>query len=287
MRDADARQVRQFVERIRAQPPHLLAGVRGQDRSEREAMSTSAYDDVAEWYDEWVGTHSMRDDPVFAVAEPLMGEVAGRRICDLACGQGRVARYLAELGAHVTGVDISEKLLEIARRHEGAEPCGIEYLRTDARTLDGVADGTFDGVICFMALMDIADLAPTLRSVARVLRPGGWFVFAILHPCYHTARSGDMETAEGTVRTIGRYFEEGYWKSDTRTGPPGKVGAYHRTLSAYVNMLIDAGLMLERLSEPKVYGGAPDSPSWSGQRRPVWAEVPAVLVARCGKARRT
>lgn len=246
------------------------------------AVMTSAYDDIAEWYDQWLGTHAMRDDPYFPAAEALMGDVAGLRICDLACGQGRVARHLADQGAYVVGVDLSARLLAIARRHEAAEPRGIEYLQADARSLDGVAGATFDGVLCFMALMDIADLAPALRTVARVLRPGGWFVFAILHPCYHTARSGEMETPEGALRTIGQYFDEGYWRSDTRTGPPGKVGAYHRTLSTYVNALTDAGLTLERLSEPGPPGSLPDAPAFTS--RPVWAEVPAVLVARCRKA---
>jgi 2-polyprenyl-3-methyl-5-hydroxy-6-metoxy-1,4-benzoquinol methylase len=248
-------------------------------------MTTSAYDDIAEWYDWWVGTHSMREDPFFPAAEALMGEVAGQRICDLACGQGRAARYLADLGARVVGIDLSAKLLDIARRYEETEPRGIEYLHGDARRLDSEALGLFDGVVCFMALMDIPDLEPTLHSVARILRPGGWFVFAILHPCFHTAQSGELETPEGAVRTIGRYFEEGYWRSDTRMGPPGKVGAYHRTLSTYVNALTDAGLYLERLNEPRSRWAATavDSPSLSGKSRPVWAEVPAILVARCRK----
>jgi ubiquinone/menaquinone biosynthesis C-methylase UbiE len=60
-------------------------------------------------------------------------------------------------------------------------PHGIEYLRADARSLDGIPDCGFDGVICFMALIDIPDLAPTLHTVARILRSGGWFVFATLH----------------------------------------------------------------------------------------------------------
>lgn len=247
-------------------------------------MTTSAYDEIAEWYEQWLGTHEMRDDPYFPAVEALMGAVAGQRICDLACGQGRVARYLADQGARVVGIDLSAKLLAIARRQEAAEPRGITYLQADARSLEGVADGSFDGVLCFMALMDIADLAPTLRSVARILRPGGWFVFAILHPCYHTARSGEIETQEGALRTVGRYFEEGYWRSDTRKGPPGKVGSYHRTLSTYVNALTDAGLMLERLIEPRPADVLPDAPAFSGSGRPVWAEVPAVLVARCRKA---
>jgi ubiquinone/menaquinone biosynthesis C-methylase UbiE len=246
-------------------------------------MAISTYDDIAEWYDEWVGTHSMREDAYFPAVEALTGEVAGQRICDLACGQGRVARHLAGLGASVVGVDLSEKLLAIARRHEKAEPRGIEYRRADARTLDGLEDASFNGVVCHMSLMDIPDLAPTLRSVARILRTGGWFVFSILHPCYHTSRSGEMESPEGTVRTVGSYFVEGYWRSDTRPGPPGKVGAYHRTVSTYINAVTEAGLLVERASEPRPTGSAADSPSLSGAGRPVWEEVPAVLVVRCRK----
>ena len=238
-------------------------------------MAESAYDDIAEWYDAWAGP-TLHADPFFPPVETLMGDVAGQRICDLACGQGRVARYLAERGASIVGIDLSAKLLEIARRHEHAEPRGIEYLQADARSLDTVPDQAFDGVICFMALMDIPDVAPTLRTVARILRPGGWFIFAILHPCYHTPRSGEMASPEGWLRFVGDYFAEGYWRSESRTGPPGKVGTYHRMLSTYMNTLIDAGLTLERMSEPPATAALAEA-------RPIWAEVPAVLIARCRK----
>jgi len=114
----------------------------------------SAYDDIAEWYDHWVGTHSMREDPFFPAVEAFIGEVAGQRICDLACGQGRVARHLADLGA---------------RRHEETEPRGIEYLQAERLAVGAAGVGLFDSVVCCMALMDIPDLAPTLHSVARIL----------------------------------------------------------------------------------------------------------------------
>jgi ubiquinone/menaquinone biosynthesis C-methylase UbiE len=241
------------------------------------------YDDIAEWYDAWIGPHPMSEDPFFQAVEPLIGEVAGQRICDLACGQGRVARHLADLGAHVVGIDLSANLLAIARRHEAAEPRGIAYLQADAQNLDEKALGLFDGVICFMALMDIPDLSSTLHGVARILRPGGWFAFAILHPCFHTPQSGEAETPEGTVRTISKYFVEGHWRSDSRPGPPSKVGSYHRTLSTYVNSLTDAGLQLVHLSEPGGSPDVPDSPSMSGLSRSVWKTVPTVLAANCRK----
>ena len=224
----------------------------------------STYDAIAEWYDDWVGSDlMMREDPCFQAVEALIGDVARQRVCDLACGQGRVARRLADLGAEMVGIDLSAKLLAIALSHEKAQPRGIAYLRADAQNLAGVADGAFDGVVCYMALMDIPDLVSTLQSVARVLRPGGWFVFATLHPCYHTARSGETLAPEGWLRAVGDYFKEGYWRSDTRPGPPGKVGAYHRTVSTYVDALHDAGLALERVREPPVTGSY-------AERRPIW-----------------
>jgi SAM-dependent methyltransferase len=243
----------------------------------------SSYDEIAEWYDNWVGTHSMGDDPYFRAVEALIGDVARQRICDLACGQGRVARYLATQGATVVGIDLSAKLLAIARRHEEAAPQGIEYIHADVQRLDGVAFEPFDGVVCSMALMDIPDLPATARSVVSLLRPDGWFAFSILHPCFHTSASGEIETPDCAVRTISRYFVEGHWRSDTRPGPPGKVGAYHRTLSTYVNILSDVGLQLARLSEPDIDGDRPQSPAFAQSGRPVWAEVPAILVALCRK----
>lgn len=241
------------------------------------------YDDIAEWYDQWVGTHSMHEDPFFAAAESLMGDVTGKHICDLACGQGRVSRYLADQGAHIVGIDISAKLLEIARRYEEDLPRAITYLHADAQSLDSENVGRFDGVICSMALMDIPDLALTIKSVTHILQSDGWFIFSILHPCFHTSQSGESDSSEGVVRTIGSYFVEGHWRSDTRTGPPGKVGAYHRTLSTYINALSDAGLIVERMSEPRANNSLNDSLSLTSLKRPVWAQVPAVLVVRCRK----
>jgi SAM-dependent methyltransferase len=234
------------------------------------------YDDIAEWYDGWVG--DARTDPIFAPVDALLGEVAGLRVCDLACGQGRVARYLAERGAHVVGVDVSAKLLAIAAAHERSAPRGIGYLRDDAQRLAGLRDAAFDGVVCHMALMDIPDLGATLRSVARVLRPRGWFVFAILHPCYNPPGSTEEIAADGGLwRRVNGYWAEGFWRSDARPGPPGKIGAYHRTLSTYVNALIDVGLPIERMDEPRASGHL-------AAARPIWTEVPATLVARCTKS---
>jgi ubiquinone/menaquinone biosynthesis C-methylase UbiE len=238
-------------------------------------VSVSTYDDIAEWYRENYGVEPVSEDPFFPAVQALVGDLAGQRVCDLACGEGRVSRHLAAHGARVVGVDLSGSPLAMAAERERSEPRGVAYLRGDAQGLAAVRDAVFDGVVCNMSLMDIAELTPTVRAVARVLRPAGWFVFSILHPCYHTRPSGQITTADGTTfRTVSEYFTEGFWRSDERPGPPGRVGAYHRTLATYVNTLTDAGLTVERLSEPRLTSGP-------RVRLAVWSEVPAVLIARC------
>jgi SAM-dependent methyltransferase len=245
-------------------------------------VTVSAWDDIAEWYREVYGIEPVMEDPFFPAVQDLIGEVAGQRVCDLACGEGRVTRHLAGRGGRVTGIDFSARLLAMAARREDAEPLGVSYIRDDAQRLGAVRDSVFDGVVCNMALMDIPELSPTVGAVARVLRPGGWFVFSVLHPCYQTRPSGVVSEPDGSSRwAVGEYFTEGFWRSDERPGPPGRVGAYHRTLATYVNTLTEEGLVVERLAEPRVAPGR--------RARAIWQELPAVLVVRCrkqGRARR-
>jgi 2-polyprenyl-3-methyl-5-hydroxy-6-metoxy-1,4-benzoquinol methylase len=250
----------------------------GSARVRGSPVIAAAYDAIAGWYDAWAGEAA--DDPFFGAVDALLGDLAGLRVCELACGQGRIARRLARRGARVVGVDLSARLLEIAAARERAEPRAIGYVLDDAQGLAAIRDGAFDGVVCHMALMDIPELAPTLGAVARVLRPGGWFAFATFHPCFNAPDSREEVDADAVYwRMVRDYWTEGYWRSDTRAGPPGKVGAYHRTLATLLNGLTDAGLALERVAEPRAAGRL-------AAARPVWNEVPAVFVAVCRKPER-
>jgi len=242
-------------------------------------MVTATYDAIADWYDAGIRHGSwLHMAAVVAVLE-LAGDVAGRSVCDLACGQGVVARRLSERGARVVGIDVSERLLDIARDEERTRPLGITYYRDDAQMLAMLADASFDGVVCNLALMDIPDLPAAVRAVRRVLRPGGWFAFAITHPCLDAilGRPRIMRDAEDAAeQNVRSYFIEGQWWSENRDGVRGKVGAYHRTLSSYLNTLVSAGLVVERLSEPQAPEPASGEPA-------VHHEVPAILAVRCAR----
>ena len=238
-------------------------------------MTSSSYDQIADWYNESVRSDLLLYELFVPDLMRLIGNVEGQHICDLACGQGVIARHLAQMGASVIGIDVAGKLLEYARRDEESEPLGIVYLHDDAQTLSSIADATFEGVLCNMALVDIPDIDATCHTVHRILREGGWFAFSITHPCFLTPVSTWEIAADGSVsREVRGYFSEGFWRSDNPRGVRGQVGAYHRMLSGYLNALAEAGFLLERVVEPRATGQIAAS-------IPGYTEVPVAFVARC------
>ena len=232
------------------------------------------YDEVADWYDAVVREGTIVQDAAIATITRLAGDVAGRRVLDLACGQGIVARAMAQRGASVLGVDISEKLLDLARREETALPLGIEFRDLNAEDLTQLPDGSFDGVVCNMALMDIADLAAVFRGVSRTLRSGGWFVFSIMHPCFQTPNSRWHVSERGEPgRLVSDYFNESLWYSADSVGMRSRVGAHHRMLSTYLNEMVLAGFQMEACDEPYISRE-------HGMTEPAYDLAPALLCVR-------
>ncbi|HVC32722.1 MAG TPA: class I SAM-dependent methyltransferase [Chloroflexota bacterium] len=235
------------------------------------------YDAIADWYDRFVGeTGGARFERIeWPCLRGILGDVRGRPVLDLACGQGFLSRLLARAGARVTAIDLSTALLALARKREAAEPLGIDYHHDDATDLGTLADGSFDWVICRYALMDISDLGAVYRAVARVLRPRGRFVAVVTHPCFYAPHAGAVRDAAGEFLhwRSDRYFDEGAWQSDNPDGVRGKVGAIHRTLSTYVEAGLTAGLTLEGLREPRPNAGEPLDPGLELYQRVPWALV--------------
>jgi len=239
-------------------------------------MAQASYNDIAQWYDQFLRERPVYMEVILPGLLTLVGEVEGEVICDLACGQGWVARELARRGARVIGLDLAPNLLALAQRYEEQEPLGIEYVQGDAQRAEGLSDQKFTGCVCVMALITIPDLHATFQSIRRILKPGGWLVFAIPHPCFeppHAQWTSLPDPEHPLGRTVTGYFYERQWFSSNPDGVRSRVGDYHRMLSTYLNHLAAAGFALERALEP----GPSDR---QAERVPGNREVPTLLLIR-------
>lgn len=118
--------------------------------------------------------------PIMApFADDLVDGIApGTRVLDVACGTGIVARTVADLGAEVTGADLNEQMLAIAR---AAAP-EIRWIAADAVDLP-LDDGSFDVVLCQQGMQFMPDPAAALAEMRRVLAPGGRLTVSVWRPC--------------------------------------------------------------------------------------------------------
>jgi SAM-dependent methyltransferase len=232
-------------------------------------MAVARYDAIADYY---TARFDDIDDPAAVALLELVGPVSGQRVLDVACGHGRIARELARRGADVTGIDISGALIGNAVESERATPLGVGYIQADVTEPGALGSARYDMSVCSFGLSDIDDLSPAITAVSRALRPGGRFVFVVLHPCF-----GGGPDIAGAWPGWGRYYDEGRWTArDARSGLRRQVGATHRMLSTYLNTLRQHGLWLDRVAEPEP---RPDwDPAHVADRQPVF------LAARCRKA---
>jgi len=215
-------------------------------------------DDVVEVWDAaaegWVdfvrtGKDFWRDGINNPATFRLIGNVKGKAVLDLACGEGYNTRILARKGARVTGIDHSKKLIGLAKREERREPLDIRYHCMDACRLSGLSDASFDLVTCFMALHDIENYEDTIAEVAKVLKHGGRFVFSIMHPCFEDMMVNGVRTSAAE-----RYFSKVRhaieWNMERLT-KPFKTVSFHRSLTDYSLVLAKSGFLISRLVEPR------------------------------------
>jgi SAM-dependent methyltransferase len=175
-------------------------------------------------------------DATLAALLDLLGDVAGRAVLDAGCGEGFLARILAVRGARVTGVDLSPRLIALARERD---PQGaITYRVADLSQPVPDLAGHFDAIGSYLALNDVADHRGFAATLAALVKPDGRAVIALNNP-YSAVVRGHIAD---------------YFNSDTRgvyggmtAALGGEVGYYHRTLGDYLDAFLAAGWRLAKL----------------------------------------
>ena len=177
----------------------------------------------------------------------LLGDVTGRRVLEVGCGAGSCSRWLASQGAYAVGLDLSSGMLRHAA--DAADRSGIAtpLVLADAEALP-FADESFDlAFTAFGAVPFVSDSARVMREVARVLRPGGSWVFALTHPMRWIFLD---DPGEPGLVAVHSYFDRRAYVERDDSGAPTYV-EHHRTLGDRVRELVAAGLVLRDLVEPE------------------------------------
>lgn len=192
----------------------------------------------------------------------ILPPVKGLKGLDIGCGEGYNTRLLAGQGARMTAVDIAPTFIKHARRSEQKEPLEISYLVASGTDLP-FKDSSFDFVSAFMSFMDMAGHEKALGEAFRVIKPGGFLQFSICHPCFDTPHRKwvDDENGNHVAMEVSGYFESADGKVEEwifhhaphelkSKLPKFKVPLFTRTLSSWLNLLIDTGFTIEYVHEP-------------------------------------
>ncbi|MGG5372460.1 class I SAM-dependent methyltransferase [Enterococcus sp. AZ196] len=178
----------------------------------------------------------------------VLPDFEGKRVLDLGCGYGWHCLYAAEHGAtSVVGVDLSEKMLAVARKKNTFS--NVTYLQA---SIDDVAfePNSFDVVISSLAIHYIADFEKLAKNIANWLVAGGQLIFSVEHPTFTAEGSQDWfydEAGKIAHFPVDNYFYEG---KRTAHFLGSDVTKYHRTLTTYLDNLLTNGFQLKRIVEP-------------------------------------
>lgn len=233
-------------------------------------------EETADW---WQREFTEGVDPEYTeqIIPLIAGELAGLgKVVDIGAGEGQVARVLQDAGAVVYGIDpVRPQVVEAVRR--GGGPC---YLQAGADRLP-FADSSVDGAVACLVFEHIDALDEAISEVARILRPGGRFLFLLNHPLLQTPGSGWID--DQIIEPPEQYWRIGPYLIEADTVEEVQKDVFirflHRPLSRYVNALADNGLVVTRMFEPAPPAGfLAQAVEYSEA-----ATVPRLLALRCTK----
>jgi len=202
----------------------------------------------------------------------LLGDVTGAHVVEVGAGAAHCARWLAARGAHVVATDVSARMLAGAARLNATTGVAVPLVQADARRLP-FASASADVVFTsYGAIPFVADARRVHAEAARVLRPGGRWVFSVTHPVRWAFP--DDPSARGLTADRSYFDRRPYVEADDS----GEVryAEYHRTVGDHVRDVAAAGLRLRDVVEPE--WPAWNAATWGGWSPERGAVLPGTAV---------
>ena len=218
-----------------------------------EDSSTRSWNAIGDDWASHADTNDYRNFFLMPRMLEMLGDVSGRRILDLGCGEGGYSRELKRRSANVIGVDGSEMLIRIARERAEAEQLEIQFVCANANALDTIADNSCDVVVAAMSLMDVEDYPGAVREVRRILSNSGSLFMSITHPCFTPRVAEWQRDPDDRHRLlffkVDRYFDREVWEDKITKDFSAPVLRRHRPLQDYLQVLLQEGFLLRDFSE--------------------------------------
>ncbi len=204
-------------------------------------------------------TDRNHDEIILPALDSLLGDVRGKKILDVGCGEGSVSRFFARKHAIVTGIDFSQNMIDIARDIE--PELDIEYKTVSAFDItDHYNIGSFDICIANMALFCFSDISSPIEQISNVLKKNGVFILSILHPCFNLRI---YDTSSNVVK--GNYYNNNSMHNDWDENSyfrtmqhyrkihkdfPSETVVYRRMLEEYFSTLRKFNFLVSDFCEP-------------------------------------
>jgi ubiquinone/menaquinone biosynthesis C-methylase UbiE len=214
-------------------------------------IPSTSWGPIADWYEEHLeGEDTYHAKVILPNLLRILKPVHGMRVLDLACGEGFVTEKISASGAEMTGADISKELIEKAKARGGR----VTYYATPADKLSFASDASFDAVICVLALQNMESLEPVFREVARVLVPGGRFIFVLNHPVLRIPKRSSWEfdkEKELQYRRLDGYYLPSREKMLAHPGDPQSehTWSFQRSLEEHFKALFKTGFSVTGFEE--------------------------------------
>lgn len=214
------------------------------------ALPENTYDQYADEYaallQQWEGSgNSLYHNIVLPQVLHFLGDVAGQQVLDAGCGEGYVARLLADQGAQVTAVDIAARLVERAKAHNGTRD--VRYFVHDLSKGFPTQHARFDLVVSNLVLNDVYDYVGYINTLGAVTKAGGRVVLSFNNPYSAVFRAKAQS-----------YYDSGtavLYEGLSRAGV--RVYHFHRTLEDYMTAFREAGFLLRSLSDLRATADLP------------------------------
>lgn len=226
-----------------------------------QAEGAAGWEAIADGWTERMRTGT-DDARRFVLDQPhlkLLGDVAGKRVLDAGCGEGRFARMLAGCGAKVIGVDLSVNMIRHARAMESEVPLDIDYFKADICDLSRFTAESFDAAVAYLSILDVLEYRGAIREIARVIAPGSQFLFSVVHPCFNPPGAAWEPRKPGTIpifdkdklfKKIDNYLPARELRFRMWPTAPTDTVNFHRPLADYSRAVRDAGMLIREIVEP-------------------------------------